>query len=607
MLAGKAPTISKPVYDDVADPVVYSDRDGLGMRFAAILEVRTDGHVTTHSGTLEVADARDIEIRIAVATGFRSFDTAPDLSAEAVEAAATATLRRAARHGHARLRTRHVEDHRSLFRRVALDLGPARQSAPTDRRRVADEGTPDPALAALLFDFGRYLLIASSRPGTQPATLQGIWNDAVRPPWSCNYTTNINLQMNYWPAESCGLADCHTPLIDLIERLAVTGARTARDYYGLPGWCLHHNTDLWAMTNPVGEGRGDPNWANWPMGAPWLAQHLWDHYAFGGDIGYLRDRAWPLMRGAAMFCAAWLVPHPHDGRLTTAPSISPENLFIAPDGRPAAISAGCTMDLALIRELFGNCITAARRLGVDRTFAAQLAALVPRLEPYRIGSHGQLQEWAEDFAEQDVGHRHISHLYPCYPGSAMSPHATPGWAEAVRASMARREAHGGAATGWSRAWATAIWARLGDGRRAGESIRLFVRDSLVGNLLDTHPAPGHAVFQIDGNFGITAAIAEMLMQSHNGVIAVLPAIPPGWDRGSVTGLRARGGATLDIAWVRDAVTVRIVVPFETLRLRPPPGFAFSDSRNGDDTVDLPARGKPYSLSAHRRGGEPIPP
>jgi alpha-L-fucosidase 2 len=574
MLVGKAPTICKPDYDQVPDPIVYSEQPGLGMAFAAGLDVRSNGVLAAQDGVITVTGADRIELRLASATGFRGFDQAPDLSAADVEAAAAAVLDHAERRSFVALKQAHITEHQSLYRRTRLDLGPAPAQVPTDRRQKAAFTAPDPALAALLFHFGRYLLIASSRSGTQPANLQGLWNEKVRPPWSCNYTTNINLQMNYWPAETCNLAECHLPLIDHIERLAQTGAVTARAYYGLSGWCLHHNTDLWAMTNPVGEGKGDPNWANWPMGAPWLAQHLWEHYAFGGDVDYLRTRAWPLMRGAAEFCAAWLTRDPRDGRLTTAPSMSPENLFLAPDGKPAAISAGCTMDLALIRELFTNCIAAAQILTMDQELADRLAAMLPQLEPYRIGRYGQLQEWSTDFAEEDAGHRHISHLYPLYPGKDMSTGRTPEYAAAVRASMQRREDHGGAATGWSRAWATAIWARLGDGAHAGRSLDLFLKDSTIGNLLDTHPAPGHAIFQIDGNFGITAAIAEMLLQSHENAIAILPSLPSRWPTGSVKGLRARGGITVDIDWAPDAVKVLLSCKGRrSITVQPPPGFA----------------------------------
>ena len=597
-LVGKAPTLCEPNYRDVPDPVRYADAPGHGMAFATILSVETEGGaVTASDGALHIRGATTVLIRIAAATGFRRFDLMPDTPVETVRASAERILAAGTRHGYKTLLSRHVTDHQALYRRASLEL----QGAASDR------DTPG---AERLFQLGRYLMIASSRAHTMPANLQGVWNTELRPPWSANYTTNINLQMNYWPAESCNLAGCHLPLIDHIERLAVTGTQTARRLYGLPGWCVHHNSDLWAMSNPVGAGVGDPNWANWPMAGPWLVQHVWEHYRFGGDRTFLRARGFPLMRSCAEFCAAWLVRDPRSGHLTTAPSISPENLFLTASGKSAAISAGCTMDLALIRELFANCIAAMAVIGDVGGLSARLTGLLEQLEPYRIGRYGQLQEWSADFPEQDPGHRHISHLYPLYPGDAIDPVRTPRLAQAARASMVRREAHGGASTGWSRAWATAVWARLGDGAQAGRSLSAFIANSVAANLLDTHPAQPRPVFQIDGNLGITAAIAEMLLQSRETEIALLPALPPQWTSGRVAGLRARGRHEVAISWSGLHVDATVIAGGERLTIRMPPGFepvtisqqgkAIRLERDPHAITVATTPGRPYRIALRRR-------
>jgi alpha-L-fucosidase 2 len=589
VLTGKAPAhIVYAGHPGSDHPVHKSDVPGEGMFFAVALHLAVEGGtVSAVSGGLSVRDASAFTILLAAATGFRGFDAMPDTPLKEVTAAARRKVTSARQSSYADLQERQQEDHRRIFRRVSLDLGPADLATPTDQRRVRFASQPDLSLVALYFQYGRYLLISSSRPGSQAANLQGIWNEKVVPPWGSNYTTNINVEMNYWLAETCNLGECAGPLFDFVAELSRTGAATANESYGLPGWAAHHNVDLWRHSNASGEGVGSPTYSNWAMAGPWLCAHLYDHYLFSGDREFLRTKAWPLMKGSAEFCLAWLIED-GNGHLSTCPSESTENNFLAPDGKVATTSAGCTMDMALIRELFTNCVATAKELSVDEPFASKLKLAVPRLVPYQIGSYGQLQEWSIDFKESTPGQRHMSHMYPLYPGREITPRSRPELARAARVSLERRLGHGGAYTGWSRAWAIAFWSRLLDGDKAWESISMLTQNSTNGALLDTHPDGKGFIFQIDGNFGATAAIAELLLQSHDGSVDLLPALPKAWPAGSVVGLRARGGLTVDVEW-RDSRVIKCTVRADhrgSYVLRAPPGQTIASVRQGAQRIPL---------------------
>ncbi len=596
LLQGTAPSHVEPNYIPSGHPVIYDEKNR-GIRFCIQADVsETDGRIIRSQEAVTILEATRVTLVVTVENGFRGYNKALETSYEVLEYNCNKRYQLLKNTLYQQLREDQIEEHDRLFGRVRFDLfeegisdeqpvgGMSLDELPVDERlERIKQGKEDKGLIELLFQYGRYLLICSSRDNeglTQPPNLQGIWCEDVRSVWSSNWTTNINLEMNYWLSGVCNLSECDLPLVRMLEELKEAGEATARESLHCSGFAVNHNVDLWRQTAQVG---GEVKYAFWPMAGVWLCSHLYQHYLFTGDLKFLKEKALPVMKASAYFCLDWL-KEGKDGLLHTCPSTSPENTFYDKDGRECSVSYSSAMDIALIRELFHNLTEVLDILDVEAALAKQLRAALDKLPGYKIGVHGQLQEWIEDFEECDSGHRHFAHLVGFHPFNQINQKDTPELVAAVEKTIGRRIKNRKIHIGWNCAWLVNFYARLGYGNKAEHCLKQLLSYSVYNNLFDLHPPLGEnegerEIFQIDGNFGATAGIAEMLLQSHLGTISLLPALPSSWGKGRITGLRARGGAEVDLEWEEGKLSKAVIKPMADQEIRLEYDTAFAVFRN----------------------------